>query len=104
MVIAVWPCRNAARFSTKPNCSTPGGMNLFSLRIGEDLDADIAVDSGFHRIRIEVLAALVTEALLDHVHGVGRLAEESGAIHLRLIFVGQELPNSSNSFQVLGAS
>ncbi len=33
MVIAVWPWRKAARFSTKPHCSTPGGMNLFSFRI-----------------------------------------------------------------------
>ena len=33
MVIALWPLRNTARFSTKPNFSTPGGMKRFSLRI-----------------------------------------------------------------------
>ena len=33
MVIAVWPCRKAARFSTKPHCSTPGGIHAFSARV-----------------------------------------------------------------------
>ena len=33
MVIALSPLRKVARFSTKPNFSTPGGMKRFSLRI-----------------------------------------------------------------------
>ena len=32
MVMALSPLRKTAKFSTKPNFSTPGGMNLFSLR------------------------------------------------------------------------
>ena len=59
--------------------------------VGEDLHTDIAVDRRLHGVGIEELAALVAEALLEHELGVGRLAEEGGAIHAGLIFVGEEL-------------
>ena len=90
--MAVWPARNAARFSTKPNCSTPGGMNLFSARISAKyLDAHRRVDRRLHGVAVEEAAALVAEAFLEHEHRVGRLAEERGAVHLGRVFVGQEL-------------
>ena len=71
------PARKAARFSTKPQVSTPGGMNLFSARMSVNtLTPTVAVDRRLHGVGVEELAALVAEALLEHELAVGRLAEE----------------------------
>jgi hypothetical protein len=43
MVMALLPSRNTARFSTKPNFSTPGGMKRFSLRISSSTRTPIAL-------------------------------------------------------------
>src|SRR5689334_1395151 len=54
---------------------------VFVAHRGEDLDTNIGVDRGLHGASIEELAALVAEALLEHVHRVRRLSEKASAVN-----------------------
>ncbi len=80
MVIALSPLRKVARFSTKPNFSTPGGMKRFSLRISVNTLTPIGLLTVAFMFGVEELAAFDAEALLEHEHRVRRFAEERGAV------------------------
>ena len=81
--MAVSPTRNADRFLPKSQVSTPGGIHLFSAsQSWNTLTPAGPLTVAFMRRRVEELAALVAEALLEHELGVGRLAEEGGAVGL----------------------
>ena len=104
--MADWPCRKAARFSTKPNCSTPGGMNLFSLRISvSTLTPTSLLIVAFIVSASKNLPPSLRKRSWNMYMRVGRLAEEGGAVDaLALQHLGEAAADRSNCFQVFGAA
>src|SRR5215470_203236 len=105
IVIALSPLRNVARFSTKPNFSTPGGMKRFSLRISVNTRTPVGLFTVAFMFASKNLPPSTRKrsSNMNIVYGASR-KNEAPYIPSFFRFSVRNEPISSNCFQVLGGA